>query len=521
LILLGFIFLRLASGRPPSPRLRALIFAVLAGALLSYPNFGFFHRGYGPIHYWDAFHYFMGAKYFPEIGYFGLYEATVVAGRELGAFGAITTVRDLTSYAVRPVDSIDARAVRARFSRERWLGFKRDLLFLGPHIDQWHLLLLDHGYNDPPPRALLLHLLVGRLPASSLTLALLTSLDYLVLIAALGLVWRAFGVIPAALASAFFFLNFFARFDFIGGSILRWDWVAALLIGVAALARGSGGTAGVFLGYAVLARLFPALFLVPLGLKWLQTRLAGKRDAPVGRCLGAATALVVVVTAGFAAAGEERSFLREFISKIHLHSEGLSANSIGLGSLIALTTAPLTAFADGSLYVAEAATLAARPAPSVLRLVAAAYLLVALPLIRRARPLESLLYAVPLVFCALSPSGYYYSFLVLLVLLPWQGGPPDRARLVEMALLAFTMAGSYAFELHSSHYFPLFYYASILLGLFFLVWLSIEYARFGARGGESVGGDPALHSTSTRPEAPSPPAPAAADVDRDGRSGVQ
>ncbi|MBI4610832.1 MAG: hypothetical protein HY726_17705 [Candidatus Rokubacteria bacterium] len=92
------------------------------------------------------------------------------------------------------------------------------------------------------------------------------------------------------------------------------------------------------------------------------------------------------------------------------------------------------------------------------------------------------MYAVPLIFCALSPAGYYYSFLVLLVLLPWRDGTTDSARLIEMALLTFIMAVSYALELASDELLPLFYQASIQVGLFFLFWLGFEYARLASRG---------------------------------------
>jgi len=74
----------------------------------------------------------VGAKYLPELGYTGLYEATWVAGRELGAFAQIRQVRDLATYALRDVASIDAAAVRARFTDTRWRAFKRDLLVFGP-----------------------------------------------------------------------------------------------------------------------------------------------------------------------------------------------------------------------------------------------------------------------------------------------------------------------------------------------------------------------------------------------------
>ena len=84
LLALASLCLYLALGATVSRRLRILSFVVLVGALIGYPNFGAFHpkhSGYRPghIHYYDAFHYFMGAKYFPELGYSGLYEATLVA----------------------------------------------------------------------------------------------------------------------------------------------------------------------------------------------------------------------------------------------------------------------------------------------------------------------------------------------------------------------------------------------------------------------------------------------------------
>jgi len=189
LLALASLCLGLALSPTISRRLRILGFVVLVGALIGYANFGALHprgSGYrpGPIHYYDAFHYFMGAKYFPEVGYSGLYKATLVAAHDLGALQAIAAVRDLMSYTVRPAGAVDGDAVRARSSKERWRQFKDDLVFFGARIDAWPELLLDRGYNDPPPRALLLHALVDRLPATSLTLSVLTALDYVFVAAA-------------------------------------------------------------------------------------------------------------------------------------------------------------------------------------------------------------------------------------------------------------------------------------------------------------------------------------------------
>ena len=483
LVLLATVFLSLARGRPASRRLRLLVLALLALAALGSVNFGFFHPGRGHVHYWDAFHYFMGAKYLPELGYTRLYEATYAAGRELGAFDYVTHLRDLETYALRDAISIDRSAVRSRFRPERWEAFKRDLTYWGPHINEWRGLLQDHGYNDPPPRALLLHLLLRGLPANAVVVTALSSLDYLLVAAAFVAVRWGFGELPAALAGAFFFLSSLARFDFIGGSILRWDWIAALLAGLSLFARGRGTAAGALLGYAVLARIFPALFLLPLGVKWLQGRLGGARDPVLSRGLAAAAAVLVLAVIGVAAAGDERSHLGEYRVKIQRHREAGFVNAVGLGPLIATHTAPWRQGPDGRVYVGHDALLAARPSGRTIALASALYFLAALPLILRARPLESVMYAVPLVFCALSLTGYYYSFLVLLVLLPWPGGGADSLRLVEMALLTAIMAVGYGFEMVSDDFLPLFHAASMQLALFFLLWLGFEYARTrGAQG---------------------------------------
>jgi len=84
-------------------------------------------------------------------------------------------------------------------------------------------------------------------------------------------------------------------------------------------------------------------------------------------------------------------------------------------------------------------------------------------------------------------TGYYYSFLALLVLLPWREGRADRISLVEMALLAFIMACAYAVELASVDLLPLFYQASIQLGLFLVLWTVFEYVRLtGAPAGATT-----------------------------------
>lgn len=482
LAVLAGVYFWLAAGRPPTARLRGLALALLVAAALSYPNFGLLHpqRGSPPapahIHYWDTFHYFMGAKYLPELGYGGLYEATLVAGRELGAFDYVTHLRDLSTYGLREAGTVDAAAVRARFVPERWEAFKRDLLFFGPRINEWRGLLQDHGYNDPPPRAWLLHALLRGLPATPRSVTVVTSIDYVLMLAAFAAAWWGFGLLSAVLGFAFLWLSPLARFDFIGGSLLRWDWFAALVMAAAALARGWGRAAGALLGYATLARIFPAMFLLPILVTWLRGWRGGARDAASGSCLAAAV-VTVVLAGALLGAGGEAALTSEYGAKLRLHGEGAFVNSVGLGAMMAAYRAPWTQGPDGRAFVSHAALIAARPAPWVLGLGVLIYAALALPLILRARAVESLFYAAPLVFLALSPTGYYYSFLILFVLAPWREGGADPLRLVAMGALAAIMAASYAVEASSSDLLTFFAAASLQLALYFALWLALEYAR--------------------------------------------
>jgi hypothetical protein len=222
-------------------------------------------------------------------------------------------------------------------------------------------------------------------------------------------------------------------------------------------------------------------------IKWTQARMGRRPEPVVASCLRAALGLLLLISVGLMAWPAERPLVLEFLAKIRLHAQDPFVNSVGLGPLLVFGSVPWSTAADGAVFVPAEAIAAARPAAYLLPLLSAGYLLVALPLILRARAIESLTFAVPLVFCAFSLTGYYYSFLALLVLLPWHEGRADRISAVEMALLSVIMACAYAFELASAEILPLFYQASIQLGLFLALWTVFEYVRLtGAPAGATA-----------------------------------
>src|SRR5690606_20945626 len=113
-----------------------------------------FH-GAGYIHHWETFHYVLGSKYFPELGYDSLYTASVLAERESHPnVRPMSEVRDLRTNELVPLDRLapEMRRIRARFTDERWASFVADNAYFIDRTgrDYMRRIRIDHGYNPTP-----------------------------------------------------------------------------------------------------------------------------------------------------------------------------------------------------------------------------------------------------------------------------------------------------------------------------------------------------------------------------------
>jgi hypothetical protein len=412
-----------AVARRPS---RAVLGVLAALSLLVHWNFFAFHGARTFVHYHDVVHYYLGAKYFPELGYTHLYTAMLRAEAETNANRFQTlSARDLATNEVVHIVALLRRSdpVKAAFPAARWEDFKRDAAYfreaLGP---AYAGVLQDHGFNPTPLWALLGGALARLVPAGDAAgIRLLTLLDPLLLLATFGVVARVFAVETALLVVTHYCVIFGAGFAWTGGAFLRYLWLACVVGALASLRRRRHAVAGALLALATGLRVFPAAFVAGVALKALGD-LAVRRRAAIAHVVmlvtfAATGALLLVLTA---MAPRGIGAWHEFRANTTKHLTTVSPNLVGLTALLAYREGPAEVTAP------ELREIQARRA-SIYRAQVAVLLLPALLLAglaaRRAGDPAAMALGIPLLFVGLNLAAYYYAFLVLLTIVcrdrPW------------------------------------------------------------------------------------------------------
>lgn len=311
-------------------------------AVLAYLNFGAFHgRVYN--HFWEQFHYVLGAKYFPELGHDGLYAASIEAqtrkNPEAYQGHIQPVIRDLRTnemVSTQAPETLEHRAeVKARFSDERWSEFINDNYhFLWRNTPGYITSIRrDHGFNPPPSWTFVARLFAWPKVDDS-SLAWMANLDVILLITMFVVVFRTYGSRIGCLSLILFGLNYAGRYYWVGGAFLREDWLACSVIGICMLKREKYFAGGAFIGWATAVRVFPVLFLFGpaiLGLRALIRREPLKWSFQIVG--GFVLALLVALAAG-SLTGRGPAAWSEFADAITLHRGTWLTNNVGLENVI-------------------------------------------------------------------------------------------------------------------------------------------------------------------------------------------
>ena len=352
---------RIGARRPVAERWKKFVGVSLgiAGIVAYFNGFRFGYAKY--YHRWDQYHYYMGAKYFREMGYDGLYKCAVVAQDELGNVSYVDEDTGRLSHIdmskevrhadkkirnlggdnlLMPASSIleHPEICKAHFSAERWEAYKNDVKFFRTASDKtyWEDMQKDHGYNPPPVWTIMGKAFAELHPASTRYLQLLAGLDLVYLLGTFVALWWAFGWRVFAVAGVFWGCQASAPFYWTGGAFLRQDWLFFLTLSIALIRKQRFKLGGASLVYSGMLRIFPGLVVVgPLvvaGASLVRKRRLEHSHRQM--LLGGVLAFAVLLPASLKVAGTD-SYQQFYKHTLQVHDQTPLTNHMGLRVLIA------------------------------------------------------------------------------------------------------------------------------------------------------------------------------------------
>jgi hypothetical protein len=325
---------------------------------LGHPQFWDNRRGeWTFVHYLDLRQYYPTAKYFPELGYRGMYEADVAAYVEdqrvnLDSLQTLP-MRDLSDLRGSTVGDQRAgvESVKKKFSPERWQEYKRDAAYFRESMGTPHYLEMmnDMGGNATPVWMGIAHILFSFVHAGNTAFLVTALLDPLLLLGAFLAIGRTFGVRTSLACMVIFGANDFIMYGTNwAGATLRHDWLAYIALGACAVRSKRYALGGALFALSATIRAFPALTLIGATLPaswWMFDYVRKNRKLPslttilaeqkptVRLLLGAAATLTVLF--GFSALVLSPEAWIDWASKVGQLSSDPHANHISLRSLIA------------------------------------------------------------------------------------------------------------------------------------------------------------------------------------------
>ena len=457
---------------------------VIAGVFLS---FGVFHnlgefRGGTFVHHGEMFHYYLGPKYFEELGYYELYNAVLVADAEEGnELARLPFYTDLRTYQNAPRSQAlrDGERVRGLFSQARWREFKSDVAFFKevtstPEGTGAGFFLMDHGYNGSPVTTFVLGLITNAAAVTQLTL--LASFDVLLVIAMALLVFRTFGLAMGALFSVYFCVNALNAYDYVSGSLLRYDWLLCIVAAVCGQARGRYALSGCLLALAAMLRVFPAVLFVGLGIvviqRWRATRSVERSH--VRFMIAAAVTGLALLVLPAVSLGSVVGPWKDFATNTALHSEGVYVNHLGFSGIALFEPSHLSLERFVEKYQTARTPDVVRHWQDVkeyelgkkkplIYVVSGLVLLCLVAIVRKREESEGLLWPLLLIYTLTFPALYYYGFLCLFVLLFFRRERSEERFFPLAALMTLNLgvlvADSFALS-------PIVFYTWVNIGLF-------------------------------------------------------
>ncbi len=308
--------------------------ALLAMVHYAWPNV----RAQRYFNGYEHFHYYLGTKYAQELGYTGLYVATVAALDENAADrgrGPIKIERARNLETGKHVSPERLRRmipdVKARFTPERWQEYRVDAAYLAERASWTGMVkaLDDKGYNASPAWTLVSGLFSSNASVPSGRVALLPWIDVLLWLVAFTALGRTYGARALALVLVVLGTQLVTDHAHLKAAFLRVDWIVCLLLALVAQRKGRPALAGALVGYAAMMRVFPIVFGFGVGVKLVAELVRHRRvdRASVLFLVGMGAVMAMLVAASAGVYGVD--YWREFFDKIVPHASAVTSWRIG------------------------------------------------------------------------------------------------------------------------------------------------------------------------------------------------
>jgi hypothetical protein len=429
----------------------------------------------------DQFHYFLGAKYFRELGYELLYHCTAIAEQDNGRGAPISEmrVRDLRTNGLRLGAEIlaEPEVCRERFSPQRWSSFRADVAYFLTSVSAYasSRMMMDHGYNASPFWTTVHAPFLAQLPASDATVLRLRLIDVALLAGMFVLLWWAFSLEVAVLATVLCgSCELWAYGWFSGiGDFGRRYWIFGVVAAVCLLRKGWFTLGGAALALAVLDRVFPGALLFGPGIAAASGLLRRRFDQRLWRTLGGALAgLVLLSGLGYVVGGGVEDY-DAFLRNSSKHMATPLTNYMGLPTLVASSHASLSEsiVQHGQLDpIVEWKRVRKETAEERRYLywavVALLFVVTGWVCLKLTEPWRLVVAGLLPLFCLFNLTNYYY--VVLIVLAPLAAGNPRHLTVLFGMLFAAGLTAQHASDLVT---YPLYSAMVLCVLLYFLAVL--------------------------------------------------
>jgi hypothetical protein len=439
------------------------------------------------FHEHDVYHYMLGPKYLPEVGYLDLYVCTIQALEDRIPRGQ--RIRNLTTYQrVTVGDYRDGKVpmpdCREQFSDERWEEFTRDLeVFFSARMGTPRGFIRDNGYNGGPFHSFFAHHLANRFEFSIENANRAAMIDVALVCLVILVVTRTFGPWYGILFALFVFTNPVDRWSINGGSFLRYMWFSSLVFGLCAAKTGRWGWAGAWLTISTALNIFPGMFLLGYlahhGFACLRERRVTKA---AWRTLRGCVAAGLCVLALSMAHTRGPANFTDYREALEPHSERVRYGYVGFGLGLR--------YAAGyrGQHTAEAVSEGFPHGRRVAQLEEIRWLITGLGLLglfftlAMATRLDAVESAALVGFVGffglLSTTGYYFTCACALVLLMHRKLFDSGGLALLLLLLGANVAGMFYIIQDYAHRFVLY---NAVMTLSWLAWIIVAIAYFGVR----------------------------------------